>query len=665
MLAEPSTTNPDRDWLDLGTPAPHPAGAAAPEMPRRIDPSVINPGLKPGLAARALAARWQPIVAARLAPLRQAAERVGDRVAAHPLADRARGGWRRLGAFPWGLVALGAGAGLVCAFAALLAVAFATLPRLDDPAPAAFPIQVQADDGQVLATRGPVRGTALASGAIAAPMRHAIVAAQDPWFHDDYRLDARGIADIVRFAFRERIPTGPRAGAPRLTQRLVRHQILGERRGLVGKLQEVMLVVWLQARATPGEILTRALNTAAFGPDITGIDAASHRILGKPASGLTNAEAAFLAGLTLRPADLRPDRDAEAARLRARQVLDAMVMTGALSRAEADGAARALAGLSLPEANAVTRSGFPDLTVVAARDRLGDAVREATLRTSLDRTLQGFAEGAIERRLDAAAKGRGARAGVVALASDGSALALATTGGPLTADPAGRAVAEASLRRVSRNGRPVYDRMQAATLDPATVRARAFALLATFARLPEGAESPTATRDGIAVGTAGDVTVGVWVASEDEGTAGSAPEAIWQDFAAKAREAREAPARETAAPRAAWQAPEDKARTQVLRGAARVIDTGRLKIDGQTVRLFGVEGQGGRVAREFRQYLRKREVTCEPAGEAEVYRCRTGAQDLSEVVLFNGAGKAAPGATPELIAAEANARERQAGLWQN
>ena len=82
------------------------------------------------------------------------------------------------------------------------------------------------------------------------------------------------------------------------------------------------------------------------------------------------------------------------------------------------------------------------------------------------------------------------------------------------------------------------------------------------------------------------------------------------------------------------------------------------------VRLLGVEGQGGALAREFRQYLRRREVTCQPAGAPELYRCRAGEQDLSEVVLFNGAGRAAPGAPAELEAAEASAKARKAGVWQ-
>ncbi|MGY2049942.1 transglycosylase domain-containing protein [Methylobacterium sp. JK268] len=664
MLAEPQTT-PERDWLDLGT-ATGPA-AAPPGRPAPL------PAPRARLAA---AARWQAALAARAVPLRRAVGRVTGEIAAHPAARAAHGRWilartrghavlSRAAGLDWRRAAWAAALGPLALLGALLAVAAATLPPLSGPAPGAAPITVRAEGGEPVATRGAVRGKALAATEIAPAMRDAIVAAQDPWFADRYRLDAAGVASVIRSAFRSTIGTGPREGAPRLTQRLVRDQILGGAQGLVARVQEAMLVLWLQARETPEAIVARYLSGAPFGPEITGLDAAARRVFDKGPADLSTAEAAFLAGLTQRPTDRVADRDSEASRARARGVLDAMVMIGALRREAADQAAGALAGLRLPSATMVTRSGLPDLAVLAARDRLGDGFREAALRTSLDRSLQGAAEAAIAKRLDAAAQRRGDRVGLVALGPDGAVLAAASTSGPLAADPTGRAAAEASLRRVTRDGRPVYDRLQAATLDPAAVRARAFALLSGLARLPDGAELTPAARDGVTVGLAGDVTLGIWASSEDEGAAAATPAAIWQDLAGTLREEREASARDPGAARAAWQPPEERRSASVLRGAARVVDTGRLKLDGQTIRLFGVEGQGGKAAREFRQYLKRRDVACEPAGEAEVYRCKAGSQDLSEVVLFNGAGRAAPGATPDLAAAEANAKARKAGIWQD
>jgi hypothetical protein len=88
-----------------------------------------------------------------------------------------------------------------------------------------------------------------------------------------------------------------------------------------------------------------------------------------------------------------------------------------------------------------------------------------------------------------------------------------------------------------------------------------------------------------------------------------------------------------------------------------------LELNRQIVRLFGVEGVRGRPVRDFRRYLGRRDVMGEPAGAGNIYRCRVGDQDLSRVVLYNGGGRAAPDATPELKAAEQQARAERAGIW--
>jgi endonuclease YncB( thermonuclease family) len=79
--------------------------------------------------------------------------------------------------------------------------------------------------------------------------------------------------------------------------------------------------------------------------------------------------------------------------------------------------------------------------------------------------------------------------------------------------------------------------------------------------------------------------------------------------------------------------------------------------------LVGVEGMNGRIARGLGRFLRRHEVICEPAS-AQEHRCRVGDQDLSEIILFNGGGRATADAPQELRAAEERAREMRAGLWR-
>jgi endonuclease YncB( thermonuclease family) len=103
---------------------------------------------------------------------------------------------------------------------------------------------------------------------------------------------------------------------------------------------------------------------------------------------------------------------------------------------------------------------------------------------------------------------------------------------------------------------------------------------------------------------------------------------------------------------------------RTLRGVPDVIDTATLSLEGEVVRLFGVEwAPGGGKPEDLTRYLQGRETVCEPAGGNDTYRCMVGGQDLSRVVLFNGGGKPTAEATPELKAAADKARETKIGVW--
>ncbi|WP_445502072.1 thermonuclease family protein [Microvirga sp. G4-2] len=103
---------------------------------------------------------------------------------------------------------------------------------------------------------------------------------------------------------------------------------------------------------------------------------------------------------------------------------------------------------------------------------------------------------------------------------------------------------------------------------------------------------------------------------------------------------------------------------QTLRGVPDVIDTATLSLNGEVVRLFGVEwAPGAGKPEDLTAYLQGREVTCEPVGGNDTYRCHVGGQDLSRVILYNGGGQPTAEATPELKAAANKAREAKIGVW--
>ena len=57
-------------------------------------------------------------------------------------------------------------------------------------------------------------------------------------------------------------------------------------------------------------------------------------------------------------------------------------------------------------------------------------------------------------------------------------------------------------------------------------------------------------------------------------------------------------------------------------------------------------------------------MSCRPAGSGAFHRCEVDGHDLSQVVLFNGGGRATADATPELRAAEQHARTGRLGVWE-
>jgi endonuclease YncB( thermonuclease family) len=101
-----------------------------------------------------------------------------------------------------------------------------------------------------------------------------------------------------------------------------------------------------------------------------------------------------------------------------------------------------------------------------------------------------------------------------------------------------------------------------------------------------------------------------------------------------------------------------------LSGVPEIVDTSTLRIDGRVVRLFGVEWERGAQAEDLTRYIAGREVVCTPAVRSDRHRCQIEGQDLSEVVLYNGGGRATSEATPELKTAEAKARAAGFGIWQ-
>ena len=183
-------------------------------------------------------------------------------------------------------------------------------------------------------------------------------------------------------------------------------------------------------------------------------------------------------------------------------------------------------------------------------------------------------------------------------------------------------------------------------------------------------------RDAWFIGFTPEMIVGVWVGNDDNAptknvTGGDLPASIWHDFMLQAGRTRPASGQSVATARGrrsanATSAPGPAANdTAVLRGAATVVDTATLELGGRTIKLLGVEGtSSSRLLRDFDRVLRRGDIECQPGTDPDIYRCSLQGKDLSELVLFNGGGRAGPDATPDLLAAEEQARSARVGIWR-
>jgi penicillin-binding protein 1C len=158
----------------------------------------------------------------------------------------------------------------------------------------------------------------------------ALLTYEDRWFYRHPGVNPLALARAFgQWVVHRRLVSG----GSTLTMQVAR--ILdGTPHNALGKLRQMLRAVQLEAHLSKQEILTLYLDRAPFGGTIEGVEAASWAYLGKPASRLSHAEAALLAVLPQMPSRLRPDRNAQAARVARDKVLARMADLGVWTAAE-------------------------------------------------------------------------------------------------------------------------------------------------------------------------------------------------------------------------------------------------------------------------------------------------------------------------------------------
>jgi len=316
--------------------------------------------------------------------------------------------------------------GVTFALAGLIALtiavytARASLPSFEElkSSPNGQMIRVHAVDGTVIASLGPSYGEWIDYSKIPAPMRDAMVSIEDRRFRSHWGVDPVALARITKFAFDHRGTDRRLQGASTITQQVARTIFLSNKYDVGRKLREMVLALALERKFTKDQILELYLNKVYFGGGAYGIDAASRTFFGHPATNLTLSESAVIAGLVKAPSRYSPTADAEAAIGRASVVLDVMVETGALTRAQADAARPAEVKLAAaPKQNSVryfTDWALPQLEVL-----IDETEAPLDVWTTIDLRMQNAATQAIQANTPAGAQGA-----LVSLDRDGAVRAM-------------------------------------------------------------------------------------------------------------------------------------------------------------------------------------------------------------------------------------------------
>ena len=136
-------------------------------------------------------------------------------------------------------------------------------------------------------------------------LRRAVVAAEDASFFTHEGFDWEGMKDAALYDLEQ---GALKRGGSTITQQLAKNLYLSSERSMLRKAQEALITRSLEHHLTKERILELYLNVAEWGTGVYGAEAAARHHFRKPASDLTEDEAAWLAAILPSPRRYDPLR---------------------------------------------------------------------------------------------------------------------------------------------------------------------------------------------------------------------------------------------------------------------------------------------------------------------------------------------------------------------
>ena len=172
---------------------------------------------------------------------------------------------------------------------------------------------------------------------ISPDLQHAVVAVEDRRFYLHPGIDPIGVTRAVVRDLRGR---GRVEGGSTLTQQLARTLFLSNVKTFGRKIKEGGIALLIESQLSKRQILEFYLNRIYLSGGVYGVETMSQHLFRKPASAITLAEAAFIAGLIRAPSALSPWSNYEGALERSHVVLSQMRAQGLITAAQEETARR-------------------------------------------------------------------------------------------------------------------------------------------------------------------------------------------------------------------------------------------------------------------------------------------------------------------------------------
>ncbi|SOE72108.1 Membrane carboxypeptidase (penicillin-binding protein) [Streptomyces sp. OV198] len=224
--------------------------------------------------------------------------------------------------------------------AAGIGYAMVGVPNPNDTALAQNNVFYWSDNTQMAATGGQTNRQIVGPEKIPKAMKNAVVSAENASFYKDRGVDPKGIAR----AFVNMARGGETQGGSTITQQYVKNTYLNQDQTITRKFKELFISIKVNSKLSKDQILAGYLNTAYYGRNAYGIQAAAQAYFGVDAEKLSTEQCVFLASVLKGPNLYNPDGgvgaladpDSNTKRVKERWtwILDREVTVGNMTQAE-------------------------------------------------------------------------------------------------------------------------------------------------------------------------------------------------------------------------------------------------------------------------------------------------------------------------------------------